>query len=101
MDTWYHIAGVKEGGQFIGYTDGKETAKEAVPKEHTQGPYSLFVGNSPAYGGPAAKFIMDELVFYNRAIDPKEIDEIMDGGFLSVDTNSKVASTWGNIKRLY
>jgi hypothetical protein len=101
LDTWYHIAGVKEGSQLIGYTDGKETAKEAVPAEHTQGPYSLFVGNSPAYGGPAAKFVMDELVVYTRAIDPKEVVEIMDGGFLSVDAKSKVTSTWGKIKRLY
>ena len=101
LDTWYHVAGVKDGGDLIAYVDGGEVTKEAVPKEHTQGPYSLFVGNSPAYGGPAAKFIMDELVLYTRAIDPKEIVEIMDGGFLSVDTRSKVASTWGNIKRLY
>ena len=101
MDTWYHVAGVKDGGQLIGYVGGEKNCSVAVPKEHTQGPYSLFVGNSPAYGGPAAKFIMDELVFYTRAIDQKEIVEIMDGGFLSVDTRSKVASTWGNIKRLY
>ena len=101
LNKWYHVAGVKDGGQLIGYVDGKETAKEAVPAEHTQGPYSLFVGNSPAYGGPAAKFIIDELVVYTRTLEEDEVGEIMKGALRPVSPKGKLASTWGDVKRLY
>jgi len=96
---WYHVAGAKEGGELVGYVDGEEKGKFPVPAEHTQGPYSLHVGNSPAYGGPAAKFIMDELVVYTRALEEKEVQEVMKGALRPVNQKGKLASTWGDLKR--
>ncbi len=101
QDTWYHIAGVKEDADLRLYVDGEEKMKVGVPAKHDQGVYGLFVGNSPAYAGPAAKFIMDELVVYTRALTKNEVGEIMGGFSQPVDATGKLASTWGNIKRLY
>ena len=98
MKKWYHVAGVKRKDQLMGYVDGKEKAKINVPANHAQGEGGLYVGKSPAYPGPAAKFIMDELVAYARALDPKEIVEIMSGKLRPVDPKDKLPIAWGAIK---
>jgi len=98
---WYHVAGAKKGGELIGYVDGKEKGKIAVPAKHDQGVFNLYVGDSPAYGGPAAKFIIDELVVYTRALEEDEVGEIMKGILRPVNQKGKLASTWGDVKRLY
>jgi len=98
---WYHVAGAKKGGELIGYVDGEEKGKIAVPAVHTQGPFSLYIGDSPAYGGPAAKFIIDEIVVYTRALEEDEVKEIMKGALRPVSAKGKLASTWGGLKRLY
>ena len=109
LDTWYHVAGVKSGGELIAYVNGGEVAREAVPEEHAQGEEKLYVGKSQTYGGPAAKFIIDELAIYNRPLDPGEVATVMDDGLgipddgleTPVDPKGKLASTWGDVKRLY
>ena len=102
LNTWYHVAGVKAGGELIAYVDGEEKAREAVPEEHAQGEEKLYVGKSQTYAGPAAKFIIDELAIYNRPLDPDEVATVMDGGLATpVDQKGKLASTWGDVKRLY
>lgn len=98
-NQWHHVAGVKEGGELIGYVDGEQKAKIGVPETHTQGAGGLYVGDSPAYAGPAAKFIMDDLVVYNRALTKDEVGKVMEGFLQLVDAQGKLASTWGDIKR--
>jgi hypothetical protein len=102
MNTWYHIAGVKTGGELIAYVDGEEVAREAVPAEHAQGEGMLYVGKSQTYGGPGAKFIIDELLVDNTALSQSEVVAIMDGSLtVAVDAAGKLTSTWGSIKRSY
>lgn len=102
QNKWYHVAGVKEGANFIIYVDGEEKFKTAVPASHAQGKGTgatggLYVGNSPAYGGPAAKFLMDDLAVYTRALKPDEIKAVMEGS-LAVEAKNKLAVSWGEIK---
>jgi hypothetical protein len=102
-NVWYHVAGVTEGGQVVAYVNGVEVAKVAVPAAFAQGKGSgatggLYVGNTPAYGGVAAKFILDELVFYERVLEPNEIKAIMEGDLTPVKAKDKLACTWGVIK---
>lgn len=101
VGKWYHVAGVKKGTDLIGYVNGKDAGKVTVPAKIDQGVYSLFVGKSPAYGGPAAKFIIDDLAAYNRALTAAEVGMTMDGtlGTTAVKEDGKIASTWGDIKR--
>lgn len=98
-NRWYHVAGVTSDGELIGYVDGQETAKIAVPPAFTQGDGGLFVGNSPAYAGPAANFYMDDLAVYERALTPEEIDLILAGELLPVNPAGMLTTTWAAMRR--
>ena len=95
-NKWYHIAGIKEGTDFLFYIDGKEVDKQTVPKDHAQGEEKLYIGKT---GYAAAKFYIDDLYIYDRALSEKEVVNVMDGGLLPVEPHDKLASTWGQLKR--
>lgn len=95
-DNWYHIAGVKDGAELIFYIDGKEIKKYAVPKDHVQGAEKLYIGKT---GYQSAKFYIDDLYVYDRAVDADEVEDIMDGGLLPVEPADKLATTWGQVKK--
>ena len=95
-NKWYHIAGIKEGTDFLFYIDGKEVDKQTVPKDHAQGEEKLYIGKT---GYAAAKFYIDDLYIYDRALSEKEVVNVMDGGLLPVEPHDKLASTWGQLKK--
>jgi hypothetical protein len=107
VGQWYHMAGVTAGGELVAYVDGEEVGSIAIPAEIAQGPGEgstggLHVGNSPAYGGPAAKFIIDELAVYDRGLSADEVAGIMAGDLTTaVEPTSKLISTWGDMKSQY
>ena len=45
---------------------------------------------------------MDEIVIFNRALDAKEIKQLLEGweGAMPVDSQDKLSATWGTIKSL-
>ena len=92
---WHHIAGVKEGAKFLFYVDGEVVDEQAVPKEHTQGAEKLYIGQT---GYQAAKFYLDDLYIYERALDADEIEDVMDGKLLPVEPEDKLATTWAQMK---
>ena len=94
-NKWYHIAGIKEGTDFLFYIDGKVVDEQTVPKDHAQGAEKLYIGRT---GYNAAKFYIDDLYIYDRALDEKEVTNVMDGGLLPVEPEDKVATTWGQLK---
>ena len=96
---WYQVAGVSSDGELVGYVGGEEQAKIAVPPAFTQGESGLFVGNSPAYAGPAANFYMDELAVYDRTLSPAEISQVMGGGFLPVNPRGMLTTRWAALRR--
>ena len=93
---WYHIAGVKEDAELKFYVDGEEVVKIAVPKDHAQGAEKLYIGRT---GYNAAKFYIDDLYVYDRALTAKEVVEVMDGSLLPVEPEDKLSTTWGQLKR--
>ncbi len=100
QNKWFHVAGASntKKSTIIAYVNGKEVATSAIPAKFDQGPYSFFIGKSPAYGGPAAKFVIDDVAFHNRVLTPEEINFVMNGGLNPVEYKGKLASTWGSIK---
>ena len=92
---WYHIAGVKDGAELKFYIDGEEINKYPVPKEHAQGEEKLYIGRT---GYNAAKFYLDDLYVYDRALDADEVEDVMDGKLLPVEPEDKLATTWGQMK---
>ena len=41
---------------------------------------------------------MDEFYIFGRALSEDEIKEVMDGEFLAVEPEGKLATTWGSLK---
>ena len=96
IGEWYHIAGVKDGAKLIFYVNGKKVAEPGVPKDHVQGAEKLYIGQT---GYQAAKFYLDDLYVYDRAVDADEVEDIMDGKLLPVEPADKLATTWGQVKK--
>ncbi len=94
--NWHHLAGVKNGAKLIFYVDGKEIQENAVPEEHLQGGEKLYIGKT---GYSAARFYIDDLYVYNRALSGKEVVSVMEGGLLPVEPDNKISTTWGQLKR--
>ena len=95
-DKWYHVAGVKEGAKLIYYIDGEEIQENVVPKDHAQGVEKLYIGKT---GYRSATFYIDDLYVYNRALDAKEIVDVMEGSLLPVEPKDKLPVTWGHLKK--
>ena len=94
-NKWYHIAGVKEGAEFLFYIDGKVVDEQTVPKDHAQGAEKLYIGKT---NYNAAKFYIDDLYVYDRALDADEVTDVMDGNLLPVEPQDKLSATWGQLK---
>ncbi len=95
IDTWYHVAGVKEGANFKFYMDGKVVDNQNVPKEHLQGASKLYIGKTN-YG--SALFYIDDFYLYDRALSADEVFDVMDGKLLPVEPQNKLSTTWGRLK---
>ena len=94
-NKWYHIAGIKEGTDFLFYIDGKLVDEQTVPKDHAQGAEKLYIGKT---NYNAAKFYIDDLYVYDRALDAGEVTDVMDGNLLPVEPQDKLSATWGQLK---
>ncbi len=94
-NKWYHIAGIKEGTDFLFYIDGKVVDEQTVPKDHAQGAEKLYIGKT---NYNAAKFYIDDLYVYDRALDAGEVTDVMDGNLLPVEPQDKLSTTWGQLK---
>lgn len=101
LNKWYHLAGIKEGATLKFYIhDDKGVGKQVVadigvPGNHTQGDGILYIGKT---NYRAATFYIDDLYVYNRALDAKEISEVMDGVLLPVEAQDRLTTTWGKLK---
>ena len=92
---WHHIAGVKEGTNFKFYIDGEVVDEQTVPAEHVQGTEKLYIGQT---NYNSAKFYLDELFVYDRALSSDEVSEIMSGALTPVEPQNKLSTTWGQLK---
>ena len=93
--NWHHIAGIKEGTEFKFYIDGEVVDEQTVPADHAQGAEKLYIGKT---GYNSAKFYLDELFIYDRALSADEVSEIMAGALTPVEPKDKLAATWGQLK---
>ncbi len=86
---------LKRGGQISFYVNGKRTQQNNVPADHVQGNERLYIGRT---GYNSAKFILDDLYVYDRALDADEVAGVMDGELLPVQPQAKLTTTWGQVK---
>ncbi|MCY4568192.1 MAG: hypothetical protein OXD49_07770, partial [Candidatus Poribacteria bacterium] len=66
-----------------------------VPESHAQGEEKLYIGKT---GYNAAKFYLDDLYVYDRALSADEVAIVMDGLLTPVEPQNKLAATWGLLK---
>ena len=77
VDTWYHVAGVKEGRKLVLYIDGKPHSTAYVPRTITSSATDFAIGGNPHYGGP--EFLparLAELKFFARALSADEVKRL-------------------------
>lgn len=101
---WTHVAASWDGKEAIIYINGEEDKGGPIAGGgviNVEKEPSLDIGfrstsNSSFFIGG-----MDELWVSNKVKTQKEIKEFMDGfdSLLAVDSNGKIASIWGNIKK--
>ena len=92
---WYHIAGVKKSSNLTVYINGEAKGKFNVQRGFVQGRGHLRIGGTTSR---AAFFVMDEFQLYDRALTKKEVELDAKGLLLSVKSQRKLTTTWGNIK---
>ena len=103
-DQWFHVAATWDfdGGNPFLYIDGKEAATSGkkitggFPKLHEKPRFGWeTIPYIPLQNG--AEGIIDEISFWQRALEEKEIQEMMDAS-LDVEAAGKLAVTWGELK---
>ena len=99
---WHHIVGVCERRGITVYLDG-EIILEPVDKINFEGinEEDLRIGcvkNMPQYAFEGGS--IDEVAIWSRALSEDEVRAAMRGPLLSVSPKDKIATTWGNIRRL-
>ncbi len=96
---WVHFAGTYDSasGDVATYIDG-----EMTHDAKGDGDLSDNWGVSAAIGhhknGRWFDGLMDEFYIFARALSEDEIQEVMDGEFLSVEPEGKLTTTWGGLK---
>jgi len=77
-DTWYHVAGVKQGRKLTLYVNGKAHSTAEVPLKVVSNADDFAIGGNPNYvGGP--EFLLAKLAdlkFYTRALSPNEVKQL-------------------------
>ena len=103
-DKWFHVAATWDfdGGNPFLYIDGKEAATSGkkitggFPKLHEKPRFGWeTIPYIPFKNG--AEGVIDEISFWQRALEEAEIQEMMDVS-LDVEAAGKLAVTWGELK---
>jgi hypothetical protein len=102
--AWTHIAFTFDGDTSISYVNGEEVANNGDRDGETtyEGAPSFVVGiRSKEAAGEYFKGAIDEVALWNGVRSPEQIQADMSGiepgG--AVEPASKLATTWGNLKR--
>ena len=100
-DQWYHVANVYDGKTASIYINGKEKVKQNVPKfELDDTPQTAWLATDK--GGWVSACVIDEFVFFSRAVTADEVNELFTKGVdgaLNVDDHNKLPTIWGDLKK--
>ena len=109
---WHHVAGVFDNGIVLLYLDGQQIADGEAPfqqiTKHGDEAGIAATADGDAFGvtgtnpGPPKKFfkgILDEVTIYTSALAAVEIRSL--AAMLPVEPGEKLATTWGEIKRIF
>jgi len=96
---WVHFTGTydSKSGDVKTYVDGKVT-HEAKGDGKLSDNWGVQAEIGHHKNGRWYDRLMDEFYMFGRALSEDEIKEVMDGEFLSVEPEGKLATTWGGLK---
>lgn len=98
---WKHVAGVYDGKQVSQYVDGELDIEFPLSGEIGSVSEVFRVGQAQT-GLESMVGIIDEVAVYNRALSLEEIRQDMNKGIkAAVSPLFKLATRWGEIKKLY
>ena len=100
---WVHIAGVYKPGKAMEvYVNGQLNATNDAgvsDEQFSANSQPVLIGARNACGDCGWLGSIDDVVIYNRALSADEISSLMGSGpFAAVESNGKLAATWGAIK---
>jgi len=97
---WEHIAGTYADGKMQLYVNGELVGEEdAELSLNTAQEFLIGAGaNETPNHNYFFKGKIDEVRLYNRVLDNKEINAVMESDSLDVKASGKIAVTWGHLK---
>ncbi len=100
---WHHIATMKDDKEIKLYIDGEMDSSKPITEVDISNDYPFVVGACAQVAAHVMfKGAVDEVAFYNRALTEDEIQMAMKDVILSaVEPETKLSTTWGDIKRGY
>ena len=100
LDQWYNVVGVFDGSELRIYVDGEEKGSADHAGNVFAGEGPMVIGDNNLGSAPDFHFVgvIDEVAVYNRALSQSEIRQKMTSGHTAVESEGKLATTWGEIK---
>lgn len=98
---WHHLAWViTEPGEFIYYFDGENKGDGTFSwTGSTDNDVTLRIGNSQG-NSKGLHCLMDEVGVFNITLSEEQIEDLISNGIdLSVSSEGKLASAWGEVKK--
>lgn len=103
LDEWYNIVGVFDGSKVGIYVNGEEMGSGDHKGKILAGDGPISIGDNNTGLAPDFHFVgvIDEVAVYNRALSQSEIKQKMTSSHAAVESEGKLATTWGEIRIQY
>jgi len=105
LNEWSHIAVSWDGSDLVQYLNGKKVNSVGTKGQIAVTDDSIGIGAEvriPSRNAPEWRFYkgaVDDVLVFNASKTAEEIRQIMEGAFLSVEPQGKVALTWALLKQ--
>lgn len=104
LNQWTHLAGTYDGKKLRNYTNGKLDVELDQPNDIFASDIAVMIGGygptTPVKYGQNRHFkgTIDEVRFWNKALNEQEIANGMKASVMAVEAAGKLATVWGKIK---
>jgi len=99
---WHHVAGTFDMKNLRIYVDGEPSGQVALTTKPLTCDAPFMIGAQPPTGGGPVQGIIDEVSLFNVGLADADVKKIYTDGLKSlvspVESNGKLAATWGAIR---